>query len=275
MGAGADNFYRTMTHRVEMVLGGDAMARLSKARVIVFGVGGVGSWCAEALIRSGIVHLSLVDSDIICPTNLNRQLQATSRNLGESKVREIRERLLSINPDADIIALHRAYDATTSDAFDLGSYDYVIDAIDSIANKVLLIERCLALGVTIYSSMGAAAKTDPTRITIAPLSKTHGDPLARVVRRRLRERGVELDLPCVFSDEPALDPAAETICGTGACECVHDRDAFNESCDEGATDWCAMKKRVNGALVHITGVFGFTLAGMVINDIARRAEQAQ
>ncbi|HOS39516.1 MAG TPA: ThiF family adenylyltransferase [Spirochaetota bacterium] len=272
MAADTNNLYASMTHRTAMVLGSAAMERLAAARVIVVGVGGVGSWCAEALVRSGLVHLALVDSDIICPTNLNRQLQATSRNLGESKVREIRERLLSINPAADIVAHHRVFDETTADDFDLAAFDYVIDAIDSIANKALLIERCVAAGVTVFCSMGAAAKTDPTRVRVAPLSKTHGDPLARVVRRRLRARGVGLDGSCVFSDEPAADPAIETICGTGGCECVHDRDAWNESTGEEAADWCAMKKRVNGALVHVTGVFGFTLASMVIRDIMRRAE---
>lgn len=265
------DYYTVMTHRVEMVLGPEAMERLAKARVIIFGVGGVGSWCAEGLVRSGITELTLVDSDIVCPTNVNRQLQATSLNLGQSKVKELRKRLLDINPGANIIARHEAYDGDSASGFGLAAFDYVVDAIDSITNKALLLEKCVEAGVTVFSSMGAAARTDPSKIKTGKLSKTHGCPLARNVRKRLRDKKVPGDFLCVYSDEPAVDPAVETICGSGECACVYDRDAFCGDTGESATDWCSMKKRVNGALVHITAIFGFTLAGLVIDDIAKGA----
>ena len=162
--------------------------------MIIFGVGGVGSWCAESLVRSGLMNLTIVDSDIICPTNINRQIQALAGNVGESKVEELKKRLLEINPSAAIMARHAAYDENSCAEFDLPSYDYVIDAIDSLKNKVLLMEQCLANRVKIYSSMGAGAKTDPSKIRIGFLSKTKNCPLARAVRRRLRNDNFTTDI---------------------------------------------------------------------------------
>jgi tRNA threonylcarbamoyladenosine dehydratase len=250
-----------------MVLGPEIIKAISRVSVIIFGVGGVGSWCAESLVRTGILNLTIVDSDIICPTNINRQAQATSLNIGKSKVEEMRSRLLSINPDANINAIHAAYDETTCETFDLASYDYVIDAIDSLKNKILLLEKCVESGTTVYSSMGAGARSDPTRIKIDFISKTSGCPLARRVRKLLREKNITADIPCVYSDEQPVSPAVETLCGSGECVCVHDRASFCSENDTESIDWCGMKKQVNGALVHVTGVFGFMLAGMVIQDI--------
>ena len=249
-----DEYFRTMTHRVGMALGDGAVERLSKARVIVFGVGGVGSWCAEALVRTGISHLVLVDPDEVCPTNVNRQVQATSLTVGLPKVEELRKRLLEIHPGADIVARRERFSEKSAPGFNLPEYDYVIDAIDSIADKTLLLEECVTAGVTVFSSMGAAARTDPSRIKTAPLSKTHGCPLARSVRRRLRERNVPGDFLCVYSDEPATGESVAAPAGDPSC---------------GGTG--APGRRVNGSLVHITGIFGFALAGLVIGDIARRA----
>jgi tRNA threonylcarbamoyladenosine dehydratase len=262
-----NTFYDNMTHRSLMVLGTEAHERLGRARVIIFGVGGVGSWCAESLVRSGLMNLTLVDSDIICPTNINRQVQATSQNIGESKVEELKKRLLAINPTAAVTARHAVYDESTFRDFDLGSYDYVIDAIDSLQNKVLLIEQCIELKVKLYASMGAGAKTDPTKIRISLLSKTTNCPLARLVRQRLRKKNITTDIPCVYSEETPLDPAVETVCGSGDCPCAQDRENYCAGHGEEPVDWCGKKKRINGALVHITGTFGFMLAGLVINDI--------
>lgn len=266
-----NSFYDNMTHRALMVMGEQAMERVGKASVIIFGVGGVGSWCAEALVRSGLLNLTIVDSDIVCPTNINRQIQALARNVGESKVEEMKQRLLAINPEAPIIARHAAYDENSCGEFNLKSYDYVIDAIDSLKNKVLLIEQCLTAGVTIFSSMGAGAKTDPTKIRIDLLSKTRNCPLARAVRRRLRSHNFPTDIRCVFSEELPVDPATETVCGSGDCPCARDRAKFCADHDEAPIDWCGLKKQINGALAHITGIFGFMLAGMIINDIMARA----
>jgi tRNA A37 threonylcarbamoyladenosine dehydratase len=257
-----------------MLLGKPVMARLSTARVAVFGVGGVGSWAAEALIRSGIEQVTLVDSDDVCATNVNRQLQATSINIGKSKVDELRNRLLEINPHAVIEARRMAYTAKTCETFDLKSFDFVLDAIDSLQNKVLLIERCLEAGVTIYSSMGAAAKLDPTQVKTGPLSRTRMCPLAKMVRKRLGHKSVSREFLCVYSEEPPREPLEETVCGTGKCACSHSpqhppEQGVGQTGDESSPDWCAQKKRVNGAVVHVTAVFGFALAGLVIQSLAR------
>ena len=252
-----------------MVLGKEIMDAVSRASVIIFGIGGVGSWCAESLVRTGIKNLTLVDSDIICPTNINRQAQATTLNVGKSKVEEMKSRLVSINGEADISAIHAAYDENTYPGFDLASFDYVIDAIDSLKNKILLLEKCIEAGTTVYSSMGAGARSDPTRIRIEVISKTTNCPLARRVRRLLREKNITTEIPCVYSDELPVEPATETLCGTGECVCVHDRESFCSENDAESIDWCGMKKQVNGALVHVTAVFGFMLAGMVIKDIMK------
>lgn len=258
-----------------MLVGKTAMERMATARVAVFGVGGVGSWAAEALVRSGIEAITLVDSDVVCSTNINRQLQATALNVGKSKVEELRKRLLEINPGARIEARHIAYTARTCGEFDLASFDYVLDAIDSLQNKVLLIERCLDAGVTIYSCMGAGAKLDPTQVKAGPLSRTRMCPLAKMVRKRLGKKCVSKEFLCVYSEEPPRDPTMETFCGTGQCACSHSparpENTGQQPSDEDSPDWCARKTRVNGTAVHVTAVFGFTLAGLVIQDLTRRA----
>jgi tRNA A37 threonylcarbamoyladenosine dehydratase len=248
-----------------MLVGKPAMDRLAAAKVAVFGVGGVGSWAAEALVRSGIEQITLVDSDVVCSTNVNRQLQATALNIGKSKVEELKKRLMEINPGARIEARHMAYTARTCDQFDMTSFDYVLDAIDSLQNKVLLIESCLDAGVMIYSCMGAGAKLDPTQVKAGPLSRTRMCPLAKMVRKRLGKKCVSKEFLCVYSEEPPRDPELETFCGTGKCACSHPPSLP----DDDNPDWCARKTRVNGAVVHVTAVFGLTLAGLVIQDLTR------
>ncbi len=256
-------------HRTAMLVGKPAMDRLGAIHVAVFGVGGVGSWTAEALVRSGVEHLTLVDSDVVCATNVNRQLQATAINVGQSKVDELRKRLLEINPHATITARQMVYNERSADQFDLKTFDYVIDAIDSLCNKVLLIQRSRGAGVTIFASMGAGAKLDPTQIKVAKLSETCMCPLARMVRKRLGRRGVAADFLCVYSEEPPRDPATETFCGTGNCACSPAPPKTEAATTENP-DWCARKTRVNGTAVHITAVFGFMLAGLVIQDVTTR-----
>ncbi len=249
-----------LLHRTELLLGKDVMTRLAEVRVLLFGVGGVGSWSAEALVRSGVGYLTLVDSDVICATNVNRQLQATAANIGMSKVDELRARLLEINPAADIVATKRLYEAATAEEFDLRAYDYVLDAIDTLKNKVLLIRRCLEAGVTVFASMGAGAKLDPTQIRTAPLSRTKHCPLARMVRKRLRQAGVEADCLCVYSEELPRENRGRTFCGSATCACPPSDDA----------NLCLAKARINGTLVHVTAPFGFALAGLVIQDVVGR-----
>jgi len=188
-------------HRTEILIGIEAMNRLQKARVILFGVGGVGGPCAEALVRSGIGHLTVVDSDLICITNVNRQIQAMTGNVGAVKVEALAERLRAINPESTIEALQKPYTPETRDEFNLESYDVVLDAIDSISCKVDLLATCVERDITVFASMGAACKLDPSRIRTASIWKTHGCALARIVRRGLRQREVKGTFECVYSDE--------------------------------------------------------------------------
>ena len=219
--------------RSELLLGAEAMERIAEKRVIVFGVGGVGSWCAESLVRSGIKHLTIVDSDRVCASNINRQLMATTQTIGQVKVDVLRDRLLSINPAAEITALHEFFTAETADSFHLESYDYIIDAIDTLKDKTLLILMACNTQAKFFSSMGAALKLDPTRIKIAEFWKVQGDPLARVLRKRFKREGQypARKFQCVYSDE-LVEPQGEG----------------------------------KGSLVHITAIFGFMLAGLVIQD---------
>ncbi|MFH2010117.1 MAG: tRNA threonylcarbamoyladenosine dehydratase [bacterium] len=256
-----------MNHRSELLLGPEALERLGRTRVILFGVGGVGSWCAEALVRSGIGHLTVVDSDLICVTNLNRQVQATAVNIGRSKVDELRGRLLSIRPDADVLAIRKIYDADSRDEFALDSYDYVIDAIDSLASKLDLIVSAYAARPVLLSSMGASCKLDPTRIRVDSIWRSARCPLARLVRQRLRRRGFDGDFLCVYSDEPVRPPHhVDTICGTERCYCP--RAAQGEEGAPEAHEWCSSKAQINGSVVHITASFGMFLAGLVIQQVA-------
>lgn len=260
-------------HRTAMLVGKPAMNRLTQIRVALFGVGGVGSWTAEALIRSGVEHLTLVDSDDVCSTNINRQLQATTVNIGKSKVEELKKRLLEINPFATIDAHHMAYTTRTCEQFDLKTFDYVLDAIDSLQYKVMLIERGLDAGTTVYSCMGAGAKLDPTQIKAGPLSRTRMCPLARMVRKRLGKKCVTKDFLCVYSEEYPLDPTMDSLCGTGQCACSHTHTPKTDnqpSDDDSNPDWCARKTQINGTAVHVTAVFGFTLAGLVIQDVVKK-----
>ena len=222
--------------RSELLLGQEAMERIAPKRVIIFGVGGVGSWCAESLVRSGIKHLTIVDSDSVCASNINRQLMATTETVGQVKVDVLRERLLTINPSAEITAIHEFFTAETAERFHLDSYDYIIDAIDSLKDKALLILMACETKATFFASMGAALKLDPTRIKIAEFWKIQGDPLARALRKIYKREGQypSRKFLCIYSDEP-IEPQGEG----------------------------------KGSLVHITAIFGFMLAGLVIQNESR------
>ena len=242
-------------HRTELLLGGAVMERVLAARVIIVGLGGVGSWCAEGLARSGVGTLTLVDADVICPTNVNRQLQATPSTVGRGKAEVLTERLREINPSATIDARMVRYDEQSCGSFDLGAYDYVIDAIDSLGDKLLLIERALQSDTTLFSSMGAGNRMDPSRIRVDTIARSHGCPLARAVRSGLKKRGVPADPLCVYSDEPPRSRRehAERGGGCGSEELSH-----------------IPRERVNGTVVHLTAIFGFTLASLVLRDIEKK-----
>jgi tRNA A37 threonylcarbamoyladenosine dehydratase/predicted adenine nucleotide alpha hydrolase (AANH) superfamily ATPase len=188
--------------RLALLTGTDVLAKLASTRVLVVGVGGVGSWCAEALVRSGIGKIGIVDFDTVCASNVNRQIQATSQTLGSSKVEVLKQRLLEINPRCEVRAWEKVFSKETSVEFGIKTTDYVIDAIDSIEYKLDLIEAACNSGVKLFSSMGMARKIDRTRIKIADIWKTNNCPLARLVRQGLRARGFNGNFTTIYSDEP-------------------------------------------------------------------------
>lgn len=254
--------------RTELLLGKENMDSITNKKVIIFGVGGVGSWCAESLIRSGIRQLTIVDSDRVCITNINRQLMATTKTVGQVKVEVLRERLLTINPSAEITAIQKIFSQETAESFHIEQYDYVIDAIDSLKDKVLLILMATKANVRFYSSMGAALKMDPTRIQVAEFWKIQGDPLARALRRRFKrdQQFPSKKFLCVYSDELLENKGHNATCGTEQCVCPKamkgpgDQTLLNH-------EWCSSKAQINGTMAHITAIFGFMLASLVIQDI--------
>ncbi len=240
--------------RAELLLGTEAMERVAEKRVIVFGVGGVGSWCAESLVRSGFRKVTIVDADRVSITNVNRQLMATMDTVGRVKVEALRERLLSIHPEAEITALEKTFTEQTASEFQIDSYDYVIDAIDSLKDKAqLLLTASACENTKLFSSMGAALKLDPTRIKVAEFWKVEGDPLARALRKKFKHMGrfPQQKFMCVFSDELLPNLGAST----------------NEE-----EPGMFQKAQTNGSLVHITAIFGFTLAGLVLEDVVKEGQ---
>ena len=222
-----------MFSRSTALLGEKSMTLLQSKRVILFGIGGVGSWCAECLIRTGLTHLTIVDGDTVQPSNLNRQLPATQVTIGQPKVLALKERFLSINPDATIEAIPEMVNEEWLEAHGL-NYDYVIDAIDSVADKTdLILYATRARGVKIFSSMGAALRFDPTQVTTGELMTIQGDALAKAVRARMKRLGKHpyKKVRCVYSTEQAQ-----------RCE-------------------------TRGSLMQVTAAFGLTLASLVIKDL--------
>lgn len=238
-------------NRSRILLGDNAMERLSSARVIVFGIGGVGSWAAETLVRTGLCHLSIVDFDTVSPSNINRQAPATASTVGCPKVEIMRRRLLDINPSAEIVAINGLFSPDTASLYDFNDYDYVIDAIDSLRDKVLLINQATRSRCKLFSSMGAALKTDPTRIEVAEFWKAKGDRLAAALRRRFKREGV---FP------------AKKFKVVYSTEIVENRQKSDESI---SSDSPIRKPTVNGSLMQVTAPVGITLASLVINDLAK------
>ena len=258
---------RGIFNRAQLLLGSDAMERLSSIKVIIFGVGGVGSWCAESLVRSGISHLTVVDSDRVCITNINRQLMATVKTVGQVKVEALKERLLTINPMAEIDARQQIFSEETADSFCLDSYDYIIDAIDSLKDKRLLIEMACNTKAVFFSSMGAALKMDPTRIKVAEFWKVEGCPLARALRQRFKrlKRKPARKFLCVYSDELLENKGHNASCGTEKCMCPKAKNGPGDAALLNH-EWCSSKAQINGSLMHITAIFGMTIAGLVVKD---------
>ena len=228
--------------RTRMLLRDEAMERLAKARVAVFGIGGVGGHAVEALARSGVGALDLIDSDRVVLSNLNRQIIATRDTLGMLKVDAAKARVLSINPDCVVRTWPIFYLPETASQFVFSAYDYVVDAIDTVAGKLQLIEAAKAAGTPIISCMGAGNKLDPTAFRVADISETSVCPLARVMRRELKKRGIE-HVKVVYSTEPALSPAP--------------------------TDEPTSRRATPGSVAFVPAVAGLVLAGEVIKDLIK------
>lgn len=262
---------RGLFNRAELLLGSDVMEAVVGTRAIVFGVGGVGSWCAECLVRSGVGKLTIVDSDRVCVTNINRQLMATTKTVGQVKVEVLKNRLLEINPDAEITALQKIYDQETADEFDLNQYDYIIDAIDSLKDKALLILRACQTRAVFFSSMGAALKMDPTKICVAEFWKVRGCPLGAALRKKFKHMKVKPahKFRCVYSEELLENRGPNHVCGTAANMCPKVIDGPGDPALVNH-EWCSSKAQVNGSMAHITAIFGFTIAGLVLDDIYRK-----
>lgn len=254
--------------RTALLVGDESMNRLAEVRVIIFGVGGVGSWCAESLVRSGVSKLTIVDSDRVCVTNVNRQLMATTLTVGEVKVDVLKKRLLEINPSAEINALQMIYSKDTSESFQLETYDYIVDAIDSLENKMHLILTATGMPAKFYSSMGAALKMDPSKIQVAEFWKVKGCPLAAALRRKIKKTGVfpSKKFRCVYSEEVLANKGRNASCGTEKCMCPKTKNGPGDP-DLVNHEWCSLKAQINGTMAHTTAIFGFTLAGLIVQDI--------
>lgn len=243
----------TIFNRVELLTGPEGLSRLASAHVFIAGIGGVGSWAAESLVRTCVGHITIADADTVAVSNINRQLMATYTSVGRPKTEVLAERLLDINPSLDLSIINDRITAENIASMELGSYGYVIDAIDSLADKAALILDATSHGPStrLYSSMGAALRLDPTRISTAEFWNVKGDALAAALRHRFRRRGVfpARKFKCVYSEEPPRrnHPDARPL--------------------DGETAMSYSKVAVNGAVVHVTAIFGFTIAGLVTADI--------
>jgi len=257
-----------MFQRSERLLGSGCMRRLAETNIIVLGLGGVGSWCAESLVRTGVQQLTIVDSDRVCITNINRQLQATCATVGQVKTEALKTRLLEINPGARINAIQNIYDRHTQGEFDFDAYDFVVDAIDSLHSKALLLHNASRTRAEVFSSFGAALKLDPTRIRTAEFRSVKGCPLGSKLRKLMRQGDMlpVKDVTVVYSEEALQNTGERLSCGTGNCLCPHSADGPG-SPELLNHEWCGKKAVINGSLAHITGIFGLTLAGLIIQRL--------
>ena len=253
------------------MLGTRTLDALASAKVALVGLGGVGSWCAESLVRTGVGELLLVDSDRVAVTNVNRQLMATTKTEGQVKVEVLAARLREINPDVKLTVRAEAYGEANAADFGLERYDYVIDAIDSLSCKAALIRHALSLpSVTLFASMGAALKMDPTRVRVTEFWRVEGCPLARALRhrfKRLKRRPARKFL-CVYSDELLENKGHNATCGTEHCMCPKAKQGPGDAALLNH-EWCSSKAQINGSMMHITAIFGLTIAGLVLQDLVR------
>lgn len=246
--------------RTQLLYGGDAMRYFASCRIAVFGIGGVGGYVVEALARSGIGALDLIDDDKICITNINRQILATRRTVGKYKVDIAEERIKEINPECEVRTYKTFYLPETQDQFDFHDYDYVVDAIDTVTGKLTIIENAKRAGVPVISSMGAGNKLDPAAFEVADIYDTSVCPLAKVMRRECRKRGIE-SLKVVFSKEEPIRPL-EDMSISCRQHCV---------CPPGTARKCTERRDIPGSTAFVPSVAGLIIAGEIINDLAAKS----
>ena len=243
--------------RTQLLLGQDGMDRLANARVAVFGVGGVGGFTVEALARSGVGAIDLIDDDKVCLTNINRQIIALRSTVGKYKVDVAAERLRDINQNIQVNTYKTFYMPDTAHQFDFSQYDYVVDAIDTITGKLELVMQAHKAGTPIICSMGAGNKLDPTAFRVADIYKTSVDPLARVMRHELRKRGIK-KLKVVYSEEPPMRPV-DDMASSCRTNCL---------CPPGAERKCTERRDIPGSNAFVPSVVGLIIAGEVIKDLS-------
>lgn len=245
--------------RTELLLGKEAMDKLKNSRVAVFGIGGVGGYIVEALVRSGIGEIDLIDDDKVCLTNINRQIIATRSTVGRYKVDVAAERIADINPDVKVHTYKTFYTPETANEFDFSLYDYVADAIDTVTGKIELVMNADRSGTPIISSMGAGNKLDPSAFEVADIYKTSVCPLARVMRYELKKRGIK-HLKVVYSREKALTPIDD---GEAGCK-------TNCICPPGTARKCTQRRQVPGSTAFVPSAVGLIMAGEIIKDLTMR-----
>lgn len=244
--------------RTELLLGKEAMERLSRARVAVFGIGGVGGYVCEALVRSGVGAFDLIDDDKVCLTNLNRQIIATRKTIGRYKTEVMRERILEINPDADVRIHQCFFLPENADEFAFEEYDYVVDAVDTVTAKLELVMKAKEKNVPIISSMGAGNKLDGSQFKVADIYQTKVCPLAKVMRRELKNRGIR-DLKVVYSEEPPIRPV-EDMAISCRTNCI---------CPPGAQHKCTERRDIPGSTAFVPSIAGLIIAGEVVRDLVK------
>ena len=242
--------------RTELLFGKEAMEKLAASRVAVFGIGGVGGYTVEALVRSGVGTVDLIDDDKVCLTNINRQIYATRKTVGKYKVDVAAERIHEINPDAVVNTYKTFYTPDTAEQFDFTQYDYIVDAIDTVTGKIALVVNADAAGTPIISSMGAGNKVDPTAFEVTDLYKTSVCPLAKVMRYELKRRGIK-KLKVVYSKEPPITPIDDMAISCRA-HCI---------CPPGTAQKCTQRRQVPGSNAFVPSVVGLIIAGEVIKDL--------
>jgi tRNA A37 threonylcarbamoyladenosine dehydratase len=252
----------TQFSRTELILGLDSTSILADKTVAVFGIGGVGSYAVEGLVRSGVGHFVLIDDDRVCLTNINRQLIATQRTIGKAKVEVMRDRILEINPSATVEIHQCFYGKETADQFDLLKWSYIIDCIDTVSSKLLLVETAVKNSIPILSCMGAGNKVDPTKFEITDIKKTSVCPLARVMRQELKKRRIS-KLKVLYSREIPIKPAES---GENKCKksCI---------CPSGTTRKCTTRRQIPGSVSFVPSVAGLIIAGEVIKDLLRMSRK--